>query len=154
MNFWKEYKFALLKKMSLHSSTSRHLPHTHPLAPDFKIQYLLCTLPSPAFHPNHHVLLVPFSPYMPASQPAHLISVSLSISLFFFQPAWVQRTEDSQERQVCPLLLTTYRQGSEKWASQNPSSSIPEAWAWSMQCQVCPAQEAVDILTYHKDLHC
>lgn len=100
MNFWKEYKsvqFALLKKMYLHSSTSRHLPQTHTFAPDFKIQYLLSILPFPTFHPNHHVQLVPFSPYILISQPPQLISVSLPISLFFFQPVWVQRTENSKK---------------------------------------------------------
>lgn len=137
--------------MYLHSSTSRHLPQTHTFAPDFKIQYLLSILPFPTFYPNHHVQLVPFSPDILISKPPQLISVSLSISLFFFQPAWVQRTENSQERQVSPPTLTMYRTSSEKWASQNPSGSIPEAWAWNMQCQVCPAQEAVDVPTHHKD---
>lgn len=66
--------------MYLPSSTSRHLPQTHPLAPDFKIQYLLSILPSPAFRPNHQDQLVPFFTLHPskwASPPDFSLSVCL-----------------------------------------------------------------------------
>lgn len=84
------------EEIYLHGSENRHLPQIHTLALDFKTQYVLSILTSPAFHPNLHVQLVPFLPYTLAGQPPHLISQSVYTVLF--QTVWGQRTEESQER--------------------------------------------------------
>lgn len=89
------------EEIYLHGIQNIHLPQVHTLELYFKTQYLFSIITSPAFHPNLCVQLVPFSSYTLADQSPHLISVSLSTLLFLFQPVWVQRRRESQERQVC-----------------------------------------------------
>lgn len=140
------------KEMHLHGSKNIHLP-------DICLSSWLqdaAPPPNPGFHNISSQFPCPACPFLalhPSGQPPDSTAQSLCLHCSFSSLSGC-KGQRRNKIDRCTSALTNYRSSSRKQPSQSPSGTISVAWAWSMQCQVCPAHEAVEAPTHHRDFRC